>query len=123
MISIGSVQFTDRIESQIDWVDRKAWQGVGQSIRRALAGNNVILENPRSGRPITLTAELPWCWLSAATVDALIVLANQANQSHAFVYNDYSASVRFVRQSGPLALTPVNPLKTYYVGSIYLIEV
>ena len=122
MRSLGSVQFTSRDESQIDWVDRLDWQPIGQTIRYALAGNPVVMENSRSGRPITLTVELPWGWLSATTVNSLVALA-ETSQSLAFVYDSFSCTVRFRRDSGPLQLVPVNPLRLYYTGSIYLIQV
>ncbi len=57
MISLGGVVFAERGEAQIDWVDQHLWQPVGQTIRYALAGNPVVQENPRSGRPIVLTAD------------------------------------------------------------------
>lgn len=121
-ISIGSVNLTATGETQLDWTDRYTWQPVGQTIRYGLAGNPVVIENTRGGRPITLTAELPWGWLTAATVAALDTLAS-ASQTMAFVYGSYSANVRFRRDQGPLQLTPVNSLKTHYTGTISLIEV
>jgi hypothetical protein len=122
MRSLGSVQFTSRDESQIEWVDRLDWQPIGQTIRYALAGNPVVMENARSGRPITLTVELPWGWLSATTVNSLVTLA-ETSQSLAFVYDSFSCTVRFRRDSGPLQLVPVDPRRLYYTGSIYLIQV
>jgi hypothetical protein len=122
MRSLGSVQFTSRDESQIEWVDRLDWQPIGQTIRYALAGNPVVMENARGGRPITLTVELPWGWLSVATVNSLISLA-ETSQSLAFVYDSFSCTVRFRRDSGPLQLVPVDPRRLYYTGSIYLIQV
>ena len=122
MRQLGSVTFATREEAQIDWVDQRSWQPIGQSIRYALAGNPVVMENPRSGRPITLTAEVPWSWLTAATVDALHVLAS-TSQTLVLTFDTFVTNVRFRRDQGPLQLTPLNPLKTYYTGSIYLIEV
>ena len=122
MISLGGIVFSERGEAQIDWVDRHQWQPVGQTIRYALAGNPVVQENPRSGRPIVLTAELPWAWLTSATVEALNVLA-ATPQNLVLVYNTLTTTVRFNRSQGPLVVTPVTPLREYYTGSIYLIEV
>ena len=122
MRSLGSVQFTSRDESQIEWTDRLDWQPIGQTIRYALAGNPVVMENARSGRPITLNAELPWCWLAVATVNSLVSLA-ETSQNLAFVYDSFSCTVRFRRDSGPLQLVPVDPRRLYYTGSIYLIQV
>ena len=121
MRSLGSVQFTIRGEDQIDWIDQHLWQPIGQTIKYALAGNPVIQENPRSGRPIVLTAELPWGWLSVATVNALYDLA-KTSQSLTFIYDTLTTQVRFHRSQGPLTFTPVTPLREYYTGSIYLIE-
>jgi hypothetical protein len=122
MISLGGVVFAERGEAQIDWVDQHLWQPVGQTIRYALAGNPVVQENPRSGRPIVLTAELPWAWLTSATVEALNVLA-ATPQNLVLVYNTLTTTVRFNRSQGPLVVTPVTPLREYYTGSIFLIEV
>lgn len=122
MRQLGSVTFATREEAQIEWVDQLSWQPIGQSIRYALAGNPVVMENPRSGRPITLTAEVPWSWLTAATVEALHTLAS-TSQTLVLTYDTFVTNVRFRRDQGPLQLTPLNPLKTYYTGSLYLIEV
>jgi hypothetical protein len=122
MIALGGVSFSERGEDQIDWIDRYAWHPVGQNIRYALAGNPVVQENSRSGRPITLTAELPWAWISESNMQALYELAN-TSQTLSFTFGSFSANVRFRRDQGPLQLTPVDPQKHYYTGSIYLIEV
>jgi hypothetical protein len=123
-ILLDTISLTNRDEAQIDWVDQFAWQPIGQSIRYALAGNPVITENPRSGRPITLVAELPWGWLSAATVASLVNLVNQIHYTFVFQWSDGAQySVRFRRDAVPLVLTPVNPLKSYYTGTINLIQV
>lgn len=121
-VSIGSVSLTAIGETQIDWTDRHTWQPIGQTIRYGLAGNPVVIENPRGGRPITLVAELPWSWLTAATVEALADLAS-TSQTMAFVYAGFSTNVRFRRDQGPLDLVPVNSSKTHYTGSIFLISV
>lgn len=122
MISLGGVVFAERGEAQIDWVDQHLWQPIGQSIRYALAGNPVIQENPRSGRPIVLSAELPWGWLTAATVSALNDLAATSNNM-TLIYELITTTVRFNRSQGPLNFTPVTPLRTHYTGTIHLIEV
>ena len=123
MRSLGAIEFTDREEAQIEWVDRIDWLPVGQTIRYALAGNPVVMENARAGRIITLSAELPWCRLSAATVDALFALAATPLLNLAFVYDTFNATVRFNRSAGPLVLVPLDPRRLYYTGSISLIQV
>jgi len=121
--SLGGVVFTaSRDEAQIEWIDRFDWQPVGQSIRYALAGNPVVMENPRGGRPITLEAELPWCWLSSTTVASLVALA-ETSQNLSLVYDTFTATVRFRRDAGPLRLSPIDPRRLYYTGSIFLIQV
>ena len=122
MKQLGSVIFSSREESQIEWVDELSWQSVGQTIRYALAGNPVVMENSRSGRPITLTAELPWSWLEVATVQALHALAS-TSQTLDFTFESFTTQVRFRRDQGPLQLSPLDPRKLYYTGSIFLIEV
>lgn len=120
-VSLGGIPFDSPGEDQIEWSDRRTWQPVGQTIKYALAGNTVALENPRGGRKITLVAEVPWSWLYADTVEALDALASTGG-SFAFVYGDYSSTVRFRRDQGPFALTPIDPRNQYYTGTIYLIE-
>ena len=122
MISLGGIVFSERGEAQIDWIDRHLWQPVGQSVRYALAGNPVIQENPRGGRPIVLSAELPWSWLTANTVERLNELAATSINLE-LIYDTIHTTVRFYRSQGPLNLTPVNPLREYYTGTIHLIEV
>lgn len=123
-ISLGSVVFSNnRIEAQIDWKDRLTWQPVGQSVRYALGGNPIIVENERAGRPITLVAEDPWCWLTHSTVLSLVSMASQLQTSFLFTWNSEVYTVCFKRDSGPLDLTPLNSLREYYTGSIYLISI
>ncbi len=122
MKQLGSVTFASREEEQIEWVDKLSWQPIGQTIRYALAGNPVVMENARSGRPITLTAELPWSWLEVATVQALHELAS-TSQTMDFTFDSFITQVRFRRDQGPFQLSPLDPRKLYYTGSIYLIEV
>lgn len=122
MKQLGSVIFSSREEAQIEWVDELSWQPIGQTIRYALAGNPVVMENPRSGRPITLTSELPWSWLEAATVQALHELAS-TSKTLSLTFDSFTTQVRFRRDQGPLQLSPLDPRKLYYTGSIYLIEV
>ena len=123
MRSLGSIEFSSREESQIEWIDRLDWLPVGQTIRYALAGNPVVMENLRAGRIITLSAEVPWCRLSAATVESLFALAAIPLQDLAFVYDSFNATVRFNRSAGPLSLLPIDPRKQFYTGSISLIQV
>ena len=122
MISLGGIVFATREEAQIDWIDRHLWQPIGQTVRYALAGNPVIQENPRSGRPIVLSAELPWAWLTSATVESLHSLA-ATSQNLILVYGVITTTVRFNRSQGPLNFTPVDPRREYYSGTIHLIEV
>ena len=123
MRSLGSIEFSSREESQIEWIDRLDWLPVGQTIRYALAGNPVVMENLRAGRIITLSAEVPWCRLSSATVESLFALAAIPLQDLAFVYDSFNATVRFNRSAGPLSLLPIDPRKQFYTGSISLIQV
>ena len=123
MIALDTVVLSDRVEAQIDWVDRLTWQPIGQNIRYALQGNPVITENPRSGRPITLVAEPPWSWLTETTVSALVALASEINYTFTFVWNNESYSVRFRRDAGPLELSPIDPRRLHYSGTIFLIQV
>lgn len=120
-VSLGDVTFSGVGEDQIEWTDQYTWQPIGQYIRYALAGNPVIIENPRSGRPITLVAEMPWCWLSASLVSQLDALAQEINYTFTLTYGTYTSQVRFRRDQGPLDLTPINSAKTHYTGSIFLI--
>ena len=121
-ISLDTITFSERGEAQIDWADRLTWSPVGQSLRYALGGNVVAFENVRGGRPITLTAELPWSWLTAATVEALYTLAAQPNTPLTFTWSTgTSYSVLFRRDAGPLDLIPLDPRRLHYTGSIFLI--
>jgi len=123
MIQLGDVVFNHVSEDQLDWIERHKWNPIGQTIRYALAGNPVIIENPRAGRPITLSAELPWCWLESETVEALYQLA-MTSQELTLIYHDLlNTKVRFKRDQGALTLTPIDPRRQYYTGSIFLIEV
>ena len=121
-VSLGGIPFDAPGENQIEWIDRLLWHPVGQTIRYALAGNVCIQENPRSGRPVTLSAELPWSWLTSVTVEALHLVASTSSIL-LFVYGNVTLNVRFRRDQGPLDLTPIDPRKEYYTGTLYLIVV
>lgn len=121
-ISIGTVTFNGLGENQITWSNRYTWQPVGQSTRYAIAGNIHRIENQRAGRPIILTAELPWCWLTSTTVQALDLLASSSG-SFIFVFGSYTSNVIFDRANGPFQFTPVDPIETYFTGTISLLEV
>lgn len=120
--SLGPVLFDGPGEDQIDWIDR-LWLPVGQSVYYSLSADIHINENVRSGRPITLQAALPYCWLESATVTALETLAALAGQTHLLTLGSITKTVVFRRDLGSLDLTPVDPLRHYFTGKIYLLEV
>jgi hypothetical protein len=129
ILTLGSVSFVNRGESQISWIDR-FWTPVGQSNRYALAGNIVISENQRQGRPITLTAELPWSWLEASTVAQLQTIASQVGQTHTMTVDtnddnvqDESYTVMFSRNQSCIDLVPIDQRRLYFTGTIYLVEI
>lgn len=121
-VSLGSVVFDGRGEDQIQWVDR-LWTPIGQSIRYSLSADVHIMENLRAGRPVTLQAALPWCWLEASTVTALETLASGAGQTYPLTYGSITKTVIFRRDQGPLDLVPIDPRRQYFTGMIYLLEV
>jgi hypothetical protein len=126
--SLGSVNFTDVVESGLYIEEEYKWVGIGQSIRYGLAGNPVITENLRSGKPLTIVAQEDRGWLTQATVIALRTLASAINTTYILnLMNDSSVienrTVMFKRDSYPLDVTPLDTAERYYVGSIHLIEV
>lgn len=128
-VSLGAVDFSGHVwERQLSWQDPAGWQPVGQTRRRALAGNLHIIENERAGRPIVLLAEHPYCWLRYATVAALDALASVTGATLTLTLRpddggaDLVKTVVFDRAQGPLKLAPRDPYGDRYTGSIYLIE-
>lgn len=128
-VSLGTVDFSGHVwEHQLSWQDPAAWQPVGQTKRRALAGNLHVTENSRSGRPIVLIAEHPYCWLRYATVAALETLASTPGAALTLTLRpddggaDLVKTVAFDRAQGPLKLAPRDAHGDRYTGSIYLIE-
>lgn len=128
-VSLGSVDFSAHIwEHQIAWQSPSDWQPVGQTKRRALAGNLYLLENLRAGRPIVLTVEHPYCWLRQSTVTALASIASEPGAVLSLTLrpddggSDLVKSVAFDRSQGPIKLTPRDAYGDRYTGSIYLIE-
>lgn len=112
----------NRIEQQIQWSD-ELWTPVGQQRRYALSGAVYVTENDRGGRPITLVAEPPWCALSGDLVMNLQAWAATAGLRFNVVFDDARIfSVIFKRDGNPLDLTPLNPRKEWYTGSINLWE-
>lgn len=123
VLSLGTVNFYGG-EQQLDWTDWD-WTPVGQSVRYALAGNQLVRENVRQGRPITLVAELPWAWFTAATADALRTLASSVGQSHILTLSGSTPStyrVRFQRSDKSLVLTPLDQRREYFTGQLNLVE-
>lgn len=128
IVSLGSVTFNDIVEQGLYIDEEYKWLPVGQSIRYALAGNTVMLENSRSGKPLTLIAQEDRGWITKATLLELKTLASLINTTHVLtLVNDSSVTenrnVRFKRDTYPLDLNPLDSAHNYYVGSIYLIQV
>lgn len=113
----------DRIERQLQWSD-ELWTPVGQQRRYALSGAVYVTENTRQGRPMTLVAELPWCALSSGFVQVLKGWASTPGLRMTVALDDARTfSVLFRRDNtSPLDLTPIDPRKELYVGSIFLLE-
>lgn len=128
IVSLGSVTFNDIVEQGLYIEEEYKWLPIGQTIRYALAGNPVIIENARSGKPLTLIAQEDRGWITKATLLELTTLALQINVTHILtLVNDSSftetRNVRFKRDNYPLDLNPLDSAHNYYVGSIHLVQV
>lgn len=126
-ISLDALLF-DQPANPFEWINEHGWQAVGQTRRRALAGNLYVLENARRGRPIELYADPKYCWLPAATVAALEAMAALSGANPVLTLQQESEtpivkSVVFDRSQGPLAFEPVDDFGDYFSGTLYLIEV
>lgn len=126
--SLGSVTFDDIVEGGLYIEEEHKWLPIGQTIRYGLAGNAIITENARSGRPLTIIAQEDRGWLTKATVLELKALASVLNISYTLTLtNDSSVvenrTVRFKRDSYPIDVTALDTAERYYVGTIHLIEV
>jgi hypothetical protein len=124
MIYLNSINgyALDVMERQIQWVD-ELWSPVGQQRRYALSGIVYTTENQRYGRPITLSAEAPWCRLRGETVTMLHSLASTPGSRFPIVFSDNRTfMVYFKRDGNPLELTPLDPRNEWYSGTLYLIE-
>lgn len=128
IISLGTVIFDDIVEQGLYIEEEHKWLPVGQTVRYALAGNTVISENPRTGRPFTIIAQEDRGWITKATLLQLYTLASQMNVVHELsIINDNSIpeirNVKFKRTSTPLDLNPIDSVHNYYIGSIHLIQI
>lgn len=122
IVSINGI-LLDRIEQQLQWTD-ELWSPVGQQRRYSLSGIVHTTENVRYGRPITLSAELPWCVLSHSTVESLSNTASTPGVQFQLVFDDgRSFTVLFRRDVNSLDLIPIDPRKEFYSGTINLMEV
>lgn len=128
IISLGSVTFDNIVEQGLYIEEEYKWLPIGQTIRYAVAGNPVIIENQRAGKPLTLIAQEDRGWITKATLLELITLASLINTTHILtLINDSSVmetrNVRFKRDNYPLDLNPLDSAHNYYVGSIHLIQI
>lgn len=126
--SLGSVTFSDVVEKELYIEEEYTWLPVGQTVRRALQGNVVVLENDRAGKPLSLIAKEDGAWLTKATVRALAALASVPNTTYILYLknddgDDEYRNVAFRRDSTPLDLTPLDTVQRYFVGRIQLIQV
>lgn len=126
--SLGSVTFSNIVEAGLYIQEEHKWLGIGQTVRYALAGNPIVMENERSGKPLTIIAEENKGWITKANMLALVTLANQMNTTYTLsLKNDLGANetreVRFKRDSSPIDLTPLDYGEEYYIGSIFLMQV
>ena len=112
----------NRIEQQLQWSD-ELWTPVGQQRRYALSGAVHVTENQRLGRPLTLSAELPWSAVSGALVARLVEWASTPGLRFNVIFDDARTfAVLFRRDGAALDLTPFDPRKEWYTGSINLVE-
>lgn len=128
IISLGSVTFDDIVEQGLYIEEEYKWLPVGQTIKYTLEGSAVVIENHRSGKPLTLIAQEDRGWIKKESLLNLITLASQVNAVHVLtLVNDEdqieTRNVRFKRDSYPLDLNPLDPGHLYFVGSIRLIQV
>jgi hypothetical protein len=128
ILSLETVQFNDIVEQGLYIDEEHKWLPIGQSLKFALAGNPVVIENTRSGRPITIIAQEDRGWITKTTLLALKALASTPNVNFSFTFIDDSnqtivRTVRFKRDPYPLDLQPIDAAHNFYTGSIHLIEV
>jgi hypothetical protein len=125
--SLGTVTFDDSVESGLYIEEEHKWLPLGQNIRYALAGNPVIMENPRSGKPLTIVAQEDKGWITKAHLLALKDLASSIGTYNLFLKNDLGVNetrqVKFKRNPYPLDMNPVDYAENYYVGTISLIQI
>lgn len=126
--SLASVSFNDIVENGLYLEEEHKWLNIGQNIRYGLAGNIVVSENLRRGRPLTILAQEDRGWVTKAHVLALKTLALAINTTYVLTLTNDSSVVEnrtviFKRDSYPLDLTPLDITERYFIGSIHLIEV
>lgn len=92
------------------WANRQQQPQVDQQVLFALSGNLHVRESAISiGQPITISIQLPDCYLTASQLSSLRTLEAAASTQYAFVWGDYSGSwsaavscnVIFDRRNGP----------------------
>jgi len=125
--SLGTVTFNDSVERGLYIEEEHKWLPLGQNIRYALAGNPVIMENPRSGKPLTIVAQEDKGWITKAHLLDLVDLATYIDVLDLFLQNDLgnneTRKVKFKRDPYPLDMNPVDYAENYYIGTISLIQV
>jgi len=113
----------------LQWADKLESANIQQSTARTLSGAGVVWYQKTTGlRPITLIAELPWCWLYWEWVERLESWQQVPGAQYAFQWDNFSSAVMFAHQSPPaVALTPryniSDPTLDRYTGSIKLFTI
>lgn len=127
VISLGSVQFNSTEEVGLYVEEEYTWTPVGQQIKYGLAGNPVILENSRTGKPLTIIAKEDGGWITKANLLLLQTLASTPSTNHTLTTREgvvtTARTVRFKRDQNPLDLTPLDTAQRYFIGSIRLIQI
>lgn len=128
IISLSSISFNDIVEQGLYVEEEHKWLPIGQTIRYSIQGTQHIIENPRTGKPLTIIAQEDRGWITKATLLKLKTLASYINLTHVLnLINDENQTeeriVRFKRSPYPLDLNPLDSAHNFYIGSIYLIQV
>lgn len=97
MISIGGIT----LDSDMIWTDETNWNPVVSSAGRTIGGKQVVQEKALQGaRPITLEGYEDSGWQKRSTVLALKALAAVPGATYSFIYESFSAMVRFRHEDG-----------------------
>ena len=126
-ITLGGIALPDGTGNRgiVDWIDKNKHSNVTQATKVTVGGKfHVRPHGLDGGRPITLEADVKFCWLEASIKDSLQAASEVSGAEYDLDWNGTIYKVVFRHHEPPaLDLEPFTKNADLYIGQIKLTEI